>query len=700
MKLFNKIKNYCGAVLFVGAAAVVTLNSCTEKIDESDLYTFTGETMLDHLENNPEVFSSYLTVLGKVHTSKNSSSTVRELLGARGEYTCFAPTNEAVQEFLDSLYQIGLLESNLLEEISDSVAEVLVFNSIIENKAYSTAEFQSTGPLPRTNMNDRYISMEYRNDADNNTLIYVYGNSLLIEGDIEVENGVIHTVDKVLSPSSASVADLLIETENMTFFGNLIKLTGWSSKVLEFKDEAWEDKWYKERGTEISTNKFTGMYPEHRYIGYTIFAEPNEVYESYNITDITSLKEWVKANNHFDDDTNMGHATSWGDDYTNDYNWLNQFVAYHILPEVLTYNNMVTFANEFGRTAEEMRGQEADGSLTKKYYVNVWEYWETMGIQRRSLKITATQESGNLKRRINRVSVYNNGAFGSYQERRGEITIPGIEIYATNGEHDNYAINGYYYPISDILIWNADVPQKVLNERMRYDVASMFPELLTNNIRQNRHNGHGNWYITTDYLGNIVDMAKETEFWYLPNQNYEGGTTWNNYQIDEFNINGVYDFTMKLPPVPYSGVYEIRYGINSNQNRGMAQVYIGTNKNNLPAIGIPLDLRDLSGCSVSNTGWVAEGDLKDEFDIQENTKSMRNLGFMKGPKYLYTSAGNGRTRSLTLRKIIYMGYLEAGKTYYIRFKSVLDTKTDEFFYDYLEFVPKTIYEGEKPEDVW
>lgn len=702
MKLFNKIKNYCGVALFIGAVAAVTLNSCSEKIDESDLYTFTGEMMVDHFENNPEVFSSYLTILGKVHTSKRSSSTIRELLGARGHYTCFAPTNEAVQEYLDSLYSIGQLESNQLDQISDSVAQALVFNSIIqhgESEAYSTTDF-TDGALNRTNMNDRYVSISYGNDADNNTLIYVNINSLVIDGDIEVENGFIHTVNKVLSPSDASVADLIIAAENMNFFGSLLTLTGWDGKVLEYKDEAWEEKYDDIRGTEFKTNKFTGMYPEHRYIGYTIFVEPDEVYESHNITDIESLKEWVKANNHFDDDTNTGHVTSWDDDYTNDYNWLNQFVAYHILPERLTYNSMVTFANEYGRTAEIMKEQR--DRIYDNFYVNVWEYWETMGIQRRSLKITACRESGRITRRINRVSVYNNAYNGNYQERSASMdrSLLGLEISANNGSQDNDALNGNYFPISDILIWSADVPNKVLNERLRYDVTSMFPELLTNNIRQNRNNGHGNWYFTTDYIANIVDMAKETDFWYLPNQNYEGGTTWNNYQIDEFNINGVYDFTMKLPPVPYTGTYEIRYGINSNQNRGMAQIYLGTNKDNLPAIGIPLDLRDASGCIESNTGWVAESTLTDELSVQENTKSMRNLGFMKGPRYLYTSAGNGRTRSLTLRKIIYTGTLEAGKTYYIRFKSVLDSRSDEFFYDYLELVPKTVYAGDVAEDVW
>ena len=701
--------------LCIGAVATVTLNSCTEKIDESDLYTFTGEMMVDHFENNPETFSSYLTILGKVKTSKRSSSTVRDLLDARGHYTCFAPTNEAIQEFLDSLCTIGQLDSNSLDQISDSVAEAIVFNSIIqhgESEAYATTDF-TNGELGRTNMNDRYISISYGNDENNNTLIYVNGSSQIVEGDIEVENGFIHTINKVLSPSNASVADLIISADNLTFFGELLTLTGWNSKVLEYKDEVWEEIHDDIRGQdhthelmEGGTKKqWKGKYPNHRYIGYTIFVEPDEVYANHNITDIESLKEWVKANNHFDDDTNMGHTTSWDDDYTNDYNWLNQFVAYHILPERLTYNNMVTFANEYGRSAGDMK--DLGERIYENFKVNVWEYWETMGVQRRSLKITGCRESGVPVRRINRVSVYNNGYKNNYQERQNAMdrSLYGLYVYADNGKQRTDALNGKYFPISDILIWNADVPNKVLNERMRYDITSMFPEFMTNNIRQNRNSqdcAEGYWFFTNDYLCNVVEMSNETMFAYLPNQGYSGSIgNWMNYQIDEFNIQGSFDFTMKLPPVPYSGTYEIRYGINANGNRGMAQVYFGTNKNNLPAIGIPLDLRSGSGTQETNTGWVDDSKLADDVAAQENTKSMRNLGFMKAPKYMqFGDNKTGRDGANCLRKIIYTGTLEAGQTYYIRFKSVLEGTDFQFFYDYLELVPKTVYAGDTPEDVW
>ena len=170
-------------------------------------------------------------------------------------------------------------------------------------------------------------------------------------------------------------------------------------------------------------------------------------------------------------------------------------------------------------------------------------------------------------------------------------------------------------------------------------------------------------------------------------------------QSDEFNINGDYDFVMKLPPVPYSGTYEIRYGVNANSNRGMAQVYIGTNPNNLPAIGIPLDLR-IEGDNAF-VGWKSDAALGSEDAISDFDKQLRLNGYMKGPKYFCPGANlPGRDCTSCLRRIIFTGQLEAEETYYIRFKNVLPTDNTEFFYDYLEIVPKSVYNGDVAEDIW
>ena len=125
--------------------------------------------MTDHFANDTAQFGSYLKVLGKVHPSKKSESTMLELLSARGNYTCFAPTNDAIHHYLDSLMhmEVPQVSSTNVDEIPDSVAEAIVFNSIIDNgnsTAYASTEFNE-GALNTTNMNDRYINITYSNDC-------------------------------------------------------------------------------------------------------------------------------------------------------------------------------------------------------------------------------------------------------------------------------------------------------------------------------------------------------------------------------------------------------------------------------------------------------------------------------------------------------------------------------------------------------
>lgn len=665
--------------IFRGAIITVSLGvgfaSCTEKIDESDLYTFTGEMMVDHFENNPETFGKYLQILGQVHPSKRSKSTMRELLDARGHYTCFAPTNDAIDEYLDSMLIIGKVSSLDLSQLPDSVAEDIVFNSIIDNnlnEAYATTDFQP-GAFQRTNMNGRYVDISYSNDSLGTSLIYVNTNSKIITKDIEVENGYIHAIDKVLSPSTASIADLIISTPNTQFFGTLLKSTGWDKKLLGYKDKEYEDGDYA--GVKVNDGRFDGFYPETRNTGYTVFVETDSVFNSYGITDIESLKQWLEENGYY-------KGAKFDDDYSSEENAVNQFVSYHLLNIQLPWNRLVIFSNEKGFS----NGNPNDGT---QFQTNVWEYYETMGAKRRSIKITGIRGG----KRINRLSKYNPVSY-----REVEAPIKGLVLSQTNGKYKNSAMNGYYYTLEEMLLWSDEVATKVLNERMRYDICALLPKLITNNCRNNRSN---NWFFPNNYFDNVINMSDETSFCYLPNTSKSGGASnnggsWLNYQTDEFNIGGIYDFTMKLPPVPYTGTYEIRYGVNANGNRGMAQIYIGTNPNNLPAIGIPIDLR-LGGTAF---GWVSDTELDAE-GIEENDKALRNNDYMKGPNYFYPGDGQaGRVSSNCIRRIIYRGELEEGKTYWLRFKSVLEQKDTEFFYDYLEIVPKSVYNGDVAEDKW
>ena len=44
--------------------------------------------------------------------------------------------------------------------------------------------------------------------------------------------------------------------------------------------------------------------------------------------------------------------------------------------------------------------------------------------------------------------------------------------------------------------------------------------------------------------------------------------------------------------------------------------------------------------------------------------------------------------------------MEPGQTYFIRFKSAIETDNTQFFVDYFEFVPYDIVTSTTPEDIW
>lgn len=90
--IFKKITRAAGALALPVVAA---LSSCVAEPDDSNLYTFTGQTIEDFLKVNDD-FSNFNYILTR--------SGYDRLMATYGTYTCFAPTNAAVQEYVDSLW--------------------------------------------------------------------------------------------------------------------------------------------------------------------------------------------------------------------------------------------------------------------------------------------------------------------------------------------------------------------------------------------------------------------------------------------------------------------------------------------------------------------------------------------------------------------------------------------------------------------
>lgn len=87
------IKKWCkviSGILVLAGFSVLPVGCNSDDIEEGAMYTFTGQTIASFCEETPNL-SMYYSLLER---SGNVS-----LLNVYGHYTCFAPTNEAVQAF-------------------------------------------------------------------------------------------------------------------------------------------------------------------------------------------------------------------------------------------------------------------------------------------------------------------------------------------------------------------------------------------------------------------------------------------------------------------------------------------------------------------------------------------------------------------------------------------------------------------------
>lgn len=690
----------------VGVVAVcgILLLACQDPIDKSAIYTFTGQTVTDVLKEDPDL-SDYYELTQIVTPTEVSESPVAQLVSARGHYTCFAPTNEAMREYLDELLTKGVITQKVNkayeiedENVRDSIMKVIVLNSIIDcgddNEAYTTFDFQNDAALPLANMNDRLLRTNITSE-NGQTLYLVSRTCPVIQRDIEAVNGYVQKMGKVVAPSNSNLNDLMQNVDNMTFFNELLQRTGLNKRLTEYRDYVYEEAYLRNviphtYGTIQAVYKDEALTPEHRDIGFTIFAETDDVYRSNQISSIEDLIKWLVANNYYVESQYDQRTAAEGGDYTDPNHILYQFTAYHILPQSTPYDRLVIHNNEFGFN------YKSPAALS----VPVYEYCITLNENpRRLVKITESKYSEGI--RLNRYTDML-ATVEEYDEIVNENTIPGIKIEPYNGERDNEAINGYVYPIGEILVYDEELMRgKVLNERLRFDVGALLPELMTNKLRgiwgnlpRSIHRAFPHNY---SYFGDNFDWSEKSMI-----VQFQPG--WRHgfahYQADAFKMVGRYDFTLKLPPIPADGTYELRFMHTPNLYRGLAQLYFGE-EGKIKPLGIPYDLRVVG--TDATIGWEADVEDDEEYNRLVD-KRMRNNGHMKAPKYIaYNNNPYSTTRgvSTALRRVFFRRHMERDKTYFVRFKSMLENEETQFHLDCIELVPSNIYNNpEKLEDLW
>lgn len=711
------------------SALCIIFCSCTEQIDTSARYVFNEYTVASYLESHAE-YSQYLALMKQVPVSVRSKSSVYQLMTARGNYTCFALTNKAINKYLQELVEEGLISAPSWSAFTDStkldsIRKIVVLNTVIdggdfESQRFTTDDIAAFGagkdnaefPLPTIYDHKLTISKEDKNDTiklDKNCPIDPHNC------DIPVINGVIHQLHKVIAPKDESCARYIQaildeKREGYLMFAKALQACDLLDTLAAVRDEVYETMYqtgkiedmenYMDKGGYDMTNIAgdpNAYAPEHRNYGFTLFCETDDFWRSQGIDPTASdavekLQNWIVAKNMYLSDGGYQANAN----YSSPKNMLYQWVVYHILPMKIPSNKLVYHCNEF------------DYSLSKpgKYTIPVMEWYPVFGGDR-LIKIYESAESEGIylnsfpERDVQ--DMVNGTGHESYcaPDKRGVLIETNNEMAVASD-----IVNACIYPIDKPLGYNDVTREDLSRERIRFDLFSLFPEAITNGIRR-ADSPLGKWqhvYIPKNYqyFDNMTFMNNQTEFIH-----YNGyRAAWANYCQDEDKAWGKYDIRFKLPPVPKRNTYEFRYKLLATAARGIVQVYFGNDPEKLPVAGIPINMTyNVEDFFGENKEWGDFQDAgKDEDQIIDIDHNLRNHGLMKATKHEteLNPAKTARSKNNCSRHIIVRQTLDPKETYYVRFKTVQpDLERPELYLDYFEYCPKEIYDSpEKPEDIW
>ena len=143
MKTFRL--TYNTQVLAVAMLGLGILSSCDNEPNGDDLYTSTGKTISDYILED-ENLSSFEYILERAGLDKK--------LSTYGQYTCFAPSNEGVKDYIDSLWRDeeariphnGLTE-NSLEGLTDSLCKDIARYHLIDSRTWTVVDLAQSSNI-------------------------------------------------------------------------------------------------------------------------------------------------------------------------------------------------------------------------------------------------------------------------------------------------------------------------------------------------------------------------------------------------------------------------------------------------------------------------------------------------------------------------------------------------------------------------
>lgn len=203
MKTYT-IKIACASLIL---AILLCMAGC--KKEQYTTGTTADVNIVGYLRNHPDSFSLFQQILDRTENTP--------FLNAYGNYTCFAPTNSGVKTWLTSI-GASTVEAADINKLKDMVRFHLL------NDTITTASFQD-GKLPVPTMYGQYLitGVAFNNGVSSYT---VNRQANVVQSNIKVGNGIIHTINHVLQVAELTIAKQLEADPNYSIFVQAMKETG------------------------------------------------------------------------------------------------------------------------------------------------------------------------------------------------------------------------------------------------------------------------------------------------------------------------------------------------------------------------------------------------------------------------------------------------------------------------------------------
>jgi hypothetical protein len=658
-------------------------SGCWDEQHPGTYYTFNGQTIASGLASNAN-YSEFVKVLQRAG--------ILQELSTYGHYTCFAPDNESIGRFLKeretAARKKGLdVTYNTVDDLPIEDCDTLAWTHLLDVTCYIGDLYP--GLLPKVNLNDRFLILTL-----DSTHVEQFGdsvvalerrlnNSVIIAKDDSCENGVIHYIRNCIDFGGDYVYDLVDNDPKTKLFSEALKLAGFHKILSEWYDYSYSmgyDSVKKGIPLNSAGNDYTVFYWDKKKTNFTLLVPTDSIFHINGIDNVIP-DMFDLAKEIYPEYNDNAEVMA---DYANPLNPLHKFLSYHILP-FLTDLSRINGRNDIIKIYNAKKSDPED-------------YFETL-LPKSLMRISTQLKNNELDTRniyINRRDKEGNGTV-SFKGQK----VRGIRILTSDemGVSKYSALNGVYHYIDGILKYDTDVREDVLDRRIRIDCTTLSPDFLTSGARQFNAENTG----VSRYGSGFKDP--KNFYSYQTNYTLSVRAPANNsyaYQGDGIDIEGQFDIYVKLPPVPHNGTWQLRLSLRGNRRCGIVQYYLAgipagqeVMRTDWEPLGIPCDLRFDNLNDVPSIGWVIDEDLEDQAAIEALDKSMKNRGWMKGPD---TQQNNQdppvlhRNIQTMARQILATQYMTTNTDYYLRIKQILDNNKAQFLFDYMELVPKSVYD--------